>query len=168
MPRLFFALWPPSRSSAALAGWAKRLGAGRATRAETVHLTLAFLGEIGEERIESACAAAQRVRFAAFALPLEQVRYWKHNRVVWASPSETPAPLAALATDLAAGLRAARFALDGRAFAAHVTLARGASPPSVLPPVPRLDWPVREFVLVRSRPSRKGSAYEIVRRFPAA
>jgi 2'-5' RNA ligase len=71
-----------------------------------------------------------------------------------------------LADTLGTELRQAGFSLDSRSFAAHVTLlrdARSAAPP----PLPQvLDWPVREFVLVESAPSREGARYEIVARWP--
>jgi 2'-5' RNA ligase len=169
MARLFFALWPPQRSAATLARWTRNLAIeGRATRAETIHLTLAFLGEVAAARIEPACDAARGVRFAPFELEIDVARYWKHNRILWVGPQQVPAELTALAAQLAAELRAAGFALEERAFAAHITLVRKAEAPKVLPAPPRVAWPCDEFVLVRSRPSREGSAYEVLQRFPAA
>jgi 2'-5' RNA ligase len=166
--RLFFALWPPVKSAATLASWTQALGVeGRATRAETIHLTLAFLGEIPEPRIEPACEAARRVRFAPFELEIEVARYWKHNQILWVGPAQAPAVLTALAAQLATELRAAGFELERREFAAHVTLLRKASAPRALPAPPRVAWPAEEFVLVRSRPSREGSAYEVLHRFPS-
>jgi 2'-5' RNA ligase len=56
--------------------------------------------------------------------------------------------------------------LESRAFHAHVTLIRRAREPGAeLPPPPRVDWPVDEFVLVRSALSREGSRYEVLERF---
>jgi 2'-5' RNA ligase len=63
-------------------------------------------------------------------------------------------------------LRRAGYALEDRPFAAHVTLLRSAPAPRELPPLPGVEWPVSEFTLVRSAVSNKGSAYEIVQRFP--
>lgn len=52
--RLFFALWPSpaaaERLASAATDAAARLG-GRPTRLETLHLTLAFLGEVADERV---------------------------------------------------------------------------------------------------------------------
>ena len=47
--RLFFALWPDEGVRAELARWTRALHAacgGRTTRADKLHLTLAFLGEV--------------------------------------------------------------------------------------------------------------------------
>lgn len=169
--RLFFAAWPPAQAARALARWARdaeRATAGRVTRAETIHLTLAFIGEVAAERAAQAIEAARSVRGRAHRLPIEQARYWRHNRIVWVGPNETPAPLAALAADLKSALGQAGFAPEERAFAAHITLIRKAREPRALPPLPEVDWRVDEFVLVRSALSNEGSSYETVERFPLA
>jgi 2'-5' RNA ligase len=62
-------------------------------------------------------------------------------------------------------LRAASFALEDREFVAHVTLARRGERPAALPPLPPIEWPVSDFVLVRSQPSAGGSNYAVLERF---
>jgi 2'-5' RNA ligase len=158
----FFAVWPPDATARALEAWALGLE-GRVTPAHKVHLTLAFLGNVKPEK---ASAAARSIKGRAHALPLEKAQYWKHNRIVWAGPRDTPATLAALVAELHAALRRAGYTLEDRPYAAHVTLLRSAPPPRELPPLPRVEWPVSEFTLVRSAVSNRGSAYEIVERFP--
>ena len=169
--RLFFAAWPPPRTALGLQRWAEeaaRETRGKVTRAETIHLTLAFLGEIEEPSIQSVLKAGRDTSGKAHRLPLEQARYWKHNRIVWVGPNETPAPLARLAVDLKSFLLAQGFALEQRAFEAHVTLIRKAHEPRALPALPALGWPVDEFVLVRSTLSNEGSSYDVLERFPLA
>jgi 2'-5' RNA ligase len=160
--RLFFAAWPPPEAAAALAQWARDL-AGRAIPAEKIHLTLAFLGEAQPDK---AVAAARRAQGRAHALPIEVAKYWKHNQIVWVGPRETPPELAALVDALHLQLYRAEFILERRPFAAHVTLARKARKPASLPPLPAVDWPIRELVLVSSTVSSSGSTYETLERFP--
>jgi len=153
--RLFFASWPPPAAAQALACWAReaqRDCGGRAAREDTIHLTLAFLGDA---ELEAALAAARRVRGAASSFVLTKARYWAHNRIVWVGPEECPAALAALARDLG----------EEREFAAHVTLIRKARAPKRLPALPALEWPVREFVLVNSELQPEGPRYEVLERF---
>ena len=169
--RLFFAAWPPPHTPLGQQRWAEeaaRETRGKVTRAETIHLTLAFLGEIDESRISTLESMGRATVGKAHSLPIEQARYWKHNRIVWVGPNETPAPLARLAVDLKSFLLAQGFALEQRAFEAHVTLIRKAHAPRALPALPALDWPVDEFVLVRSTLSNEGSSYEVLERFPLA
>jgi RNA 2',3'-cyclic 3'-phosphodiesterase len=160
--RLFFAVWPPAETAAALQAWAGGLE-GRRVAQENIHLTLAFLGEADPQR---AIAAAKRVRGARHDLPLDEARFWPHNQIVWAGPRATPPPLAALVESLKLELYRDQFILERRPFAAHVTLLRKAKAPKALPALPALSWPVEELLLVRSRTSPKGPVYEPVERFP--
>jgi len=138
------------------------------TRAETVHLTLAFMGEVEAARIESLLNSARATVGEAHSLSIEQARYWRHNRIVWVGPNEIPAPLAALAAELRSHLMGEGFALEQRAFAAHITLIRKARAPRALPDLPAITWPVEEFALVRSQLSNDGSSYEVLERFALA
>lgn len=114
--------------------------------------------------MEKALRAARRVRAQAHRLPIEQARYVSANRMVWVAPRETPPALSALHEKLAMELYREEFILERRPFAAHVTLIRDARR-AELPPLPEVDWPVREFVLVRSSLSSRGPAYEPLERF---
>jgi 2'-5' RNA ligase len=166
MKRIFFALWPPAETAAALAQWAQvvqRDSGGRCTPEARIHLTLAFLGDADEGK---AAQAAKAVAAAAHELPMEQARYWKQNQIVWVGPRETPPALKALVERLQLELFRREFIMERRAFAAHVTLLRKANrPAAALPPLPQVSWPVREFVLVQSRLSGEGPTYTPVERF---
>jgi 2'-5' RNA ligase len=155
--RLFFASWPPAEVARALARWAReaqRECAGRATREDHIHLTLAFLGDADPA---AAATTARAAPMQASVFALEVARYWKHNRIVWVGPEKPPRPLAALARSLG----------ETREFAAHVTLIRKAREPRrSLPPLPALEWPVREFALMNSRLEPEGPVYEVLERFP--
>jgi RNA 2',3'-cyclic 3'-phosphodiesterase len=153
--RLFFAAWPPAEAGRALQSWAReaqRACAGRATRGDRIHLTLSFLGEADPD---AARATARSVRLPATSFTLGQAGYWAHNRIVWAGPADTPPALAALARALG----------ETREFRAHVTLIRDARPPRALPPLPALEWPVAEFLLVSSTPGPRGPDYEVLGRY---
>ena len=165
MPRVFFAVWPDEAAATALhavAREAQRNSGGRLMRRETLHLTLAFLGEVDAPRLALARRIADGIRMEAFDLVLDQVAYWRHNRILWAGGVSPRLTL--LADTLAGELRAAGFRLDARPFAAHVTLLRDAGRaemPALAQPV---AWPVTEFVLAQSRDGR----YDIIGRWPAS
>ena len=162
--RIFFAVWPPAEAAGALVRWAQEAQprtSGRLTDENKIHLTLAFLGEADPQR---AISAARRVTAKAHWLPIEEARYWRENHIVWAGPRQTPPPLQALFEQLSMELQREDFILERRPFAAHVTLIRKGRA-AKLPPLPALEWPVREFLLVRSALSSKGSTYEPLERF---
>ena len=119
-------------------------------RAENIHLTLAFLGEVEEK-------PAVSIQGHRHSLPIDQARYWAHNQIVWVGSRETPAPLEALSDSLKT---------ETRRFAAHVTLIRKARDPGRLPPLPAVNWSVDEVVLVNSTLSARGSRYEVLQRYP--
>jgi 2'-5' RNA ligase len=163
--RLFFALWPPRETAQALGEWAAQVSAqsgGKPTVVENIHLTLAFLGEA---EAPPAIAAARAVKGRRHELPIDAARYVKKNEMVWVAPAAIPPDLATLAADLHRLLQAGGFKLEERPFAAHVTLIRRARMPKSIPPLPSVQWPVDEFILVRSHTSPKGSTYEPVERF---
>lgn len=164
--RLFFALWPPAATAGALAQWtrdAQRATGGKPTTEEKIHLTLAFLGEAEPGK---AIQAARKVRGDPHSLPLEEARYWRENHIVWAGPRRIPPALQALFDRLSLELFREEFVLERRPFAAHVTLIRKARAAQALPPLPALDWPVNEFLLVGSSLSARGPSYEPLERFP--
>jgi 2'-5' RNA ligase len=158
-------LWPAAGTADALhavAHDAHRSCGGRLTRRETLHLTLAFLGDIPAARLPDAEAAAVSVGGAPFELLLDRLGCWKH--ILWAG-GDSP-PLAALAEGLAARLRRAGFRLEERPFAAHVTLLRDARCPAVPAMAETIVWRVTEFVLAESRSDAAGARYEIIGRWP--
>lgn len=167
--RLFFALWPDPAVQAALADIGRdlqrRLG-GKLTRRESIHLTLAFLGDIAPEKMSNVEAVAAGTAFEAFSFALDTVGCWKHNGIAWIRPSVTPQPMLQLAHSLASALVDAGFQVDGRPYAAHVTVLRKARCKPLDLAIAPVHWQAREFVLVRSELSAEGSRYSVVGRWP--
>ena len=170
--RVFFALWPPpeaARHLSAVADSFAKCAGGRATRQATVHLTLAFLGDVAVERLPDLEGAARNVRAAAFDLRLDQFGLWHHNRIFWAGSSVVPPALVELASALSAGLQAAGFDVADarRNFTPHVTLVRKVKTlDAPLPPGQMLSWRCTKFVLVRSQLSASGASYQTLAEFP--
>jgi RNA 2',3'-cyclic 3'-phosphodiesterase len=171
--RLFFALWPDEGVRARLGEAAQALaalGGGRATRPESIHVTLAFLGYVDAERLPALHALAEGIRGEPFRLVVDRLDYWRHNRIAWAGASTTPPPLARLASLLGAGLKDLGIPLEARPYVPHVTLVRDAAC-AALPALIPIEWRVDDFVLVQSVPGQSGSRYEVVGRwklFPPA
>lgn len=172
--RVFFALWPPAAGAERLDGIARATAVahgGRATRAETIHLTLAFVGDVLEASLPALVDAAAGVRGQPFGLCLDRLGFWTHNRLCWAGASAPPPALAELAGGLRAALRDAGFPVERErgAFVPHVTLVRKAVSAVPARPIgPAVVWRCEAFVLVRSRLSARGAAYEELRQFPLA
>jgi RNA 2',3'-cyclic 3'-phosphodiesterase len=113
---LFF-LVAPEPVRAALAGQADVLAlhyGGKATRPETIHLTLAFLGEVDESLLPVAIRAAQTVSGRPFELTVDRLGYWRHNRLLWAGCASRKKELQMLVGKLREQLRAASICCDER------------------------------------------------------
>ena len=167
--RVFLALWPGAATAAALHARARALQAecgGRAMRRDTIHLTLAFLGDVAVPRLAALGAVAQSVRGERFVLELDRVGSWRGNRILWSGCAQPPAALVAFAEALAAGLRAEGFELEARAFNPHVTLVRNALRPPHGTDTAPLRWPVASFVLVASERDAGGAHYRVLARWP--
>ena len=170
--RVFFALWPPEEIAGRLATVAadySRAAGGRPTRCETIHLTLAFLGDVAIERLPELQRVAAEVHGVCFELMLDCFGIWQYNRLFWAGCTAPPTALGELASALKQRLHDGGFAVADakRPFAPHITLVRKlVRLEGALPTAEALNWRCRDFVLVRSRLSGKGSDYEVLERFP--
>jgi 2'-5' RNA ligase len=135
--RLFVALDPPEALRRRIAGAvaALRRSAGHAAdevrwiSAETLHLTVQFLGAVPEERIPEIDAAVRAAAAASRPLNLELrgaggFPNARRPRVVWIGIAGDVAPLGALAEDLGRRLTPLGFQPEARPFNPHLTVGR--------------------------------------------
>ncbi|MGE5319751.1 MAG: RNA 2',3'-cyclic phosphodiesterase [Hyphomicrobiaceae bacterium] len=168
--RLFFALWPDDATRDALnrtGKWLHQHWGGRRMRADTLHITLAFLGSIAVEELDELVACADIVHTGAFELLLDQAGYWRHNRIGWLGASQTPPQHFELVGALNSALQAAGFPADARPHVPHVTLLRKSAGGEV-PPCTPVHWRIGDFVLAKSVTESDGAHYEVIRRWPLA
>lgn len=169
--RLFFALWPDKAERLALAAAALeavRASGGRPVPADNLHLTLAFLGAVEEQRIPGLAGLAHGVRSGhqgSFVLRLESLERWAHPQVLCAVPQQPPEAAASLAQALRDPLQAAGFAPDFKPFRPHVTVARQVMRPSPQTMSP-VEWRCSSFALIESRTLPSGAAYSVVETYP--
>ncbi len=187
--RLFFALWPTPAVVASLSrlaqGYAAQFG-GRVMRQETLHLTLAFLGDLAGERLPAVLACADRAFGAAAgdseqaSLPaaptivLDQTGYWPRQQLIWAGCSTVPPALLALVerlstclADPAGEVWPAAMPAPAHPFMPHLTLLRNVrSAEGLATSLPPLPWATDAVVLVRSLQGLGHAAYQIVKHWP--
>lgn len=175
--RIFVAVIPPAEVQAAahsVIDALRRPGDGVSwVKAENLHYTMRFLGEIGDDglrRVSEAAteAAASVPRFDAELGGPGAFPNARRARVIWLGMRAGAEPLAALAKALERSLATRGFEPEGRAFAAHLTLGRVREP--------REDWSaplaaahvgegamrrfaVDRLTVVESRLNPKGSIY---------
>jgi 2'-5' RNA ligase len=165
--RLFFALWPDDATRKALnhtGKWLHKHWDGRRMRADTLHLTLAFLGRTSVAQLDALTASVDTIQARAFELTLDQPNHWRHNRIGWLGPSQPPPQLGELVSALNAAIQQSGIAFEARPHVPHVTLLRNTAGGELAGCAP-VRWPVRDFVLVSSRTEAESAYYEVIRRW---
>jgi 2'-5' RNA ligase len=182
--RLFVALQIPSsvRENLALTIQQMRSIAPQAkwVRPENLHVTLKFLGETPPEKLDALRNTLAAIRAAQpLHLHFHGLGFFpngKYPRVFWAGLTSLP-DLAPLAHEIDLATAALGFALEARAFAPHLTLAR-FSQPTISPQLRAATEKsaTREFGtlntatfhLIRSRLKPTGAEYTTLQSFPFA
>jgi len=170
MPRLFIAIDLPEEVKAPLTSFPPELPIAHWVHPEQLHLTLRFIGEVGEQTCKAIKVALAKVSFPSFALALRGVGHFpprKHPRVLWVG-MEPCDVLLTLQQDIELALLDAGIAPDERPFSPHITLARlkDTSPAEVsgfemrhrelaCPPIA-----VKEFILYSSILKHEGAIHQ--------
>jgi RNA 2',3'-cyclic 3'-phosphodiesterase len=166
--RLFFALWPEPQIQKEMAQVLRRRPSisGRSVPRQNYHVTLAFLGDVEEERLSCLCEQAARVEFTPFSLELDQLGQFRRSSILWLGCSSVPDTLSQLYLELSQALVPCDYQPDTRAFRPHITLYRryrARLPDTELRPI---TWPVNDFRLILSEPEASGVRYQCIATFP--
>lgn len=175
--RLFAGIELPPDARAVFANVQERLrDAGLDARydpPENLHLTLAFLGNVEDERLgeisQALAGAAQRS--APFAMTFDRLGAFPHERrprIVWIGPRAQPAQFRELAAAVRSEFAGLGFSFEDDAVA-HVTIARikggGTHPVPLLEPA-RTQIEVARIALFESLSDGSATRYEIRARAP--
>ncbi len=144
---------------------------GRLAQADTLHLTLVFVGEVDDVLLAPMQEAAARIGVPAFEMVFDRLDCWRHNHIAHVGLAQTPPALSDLVEGLSGALKVAGIPFDARPYKAHVTLLRkaecgkfrGENEDPALEPI---RWSTRDFVLVRSSRRPEGARYEQLARWP--
>lgn len=161
MIRAFFGLAVDNALGAELAGTVRVLKPALGPKARWVarpnyHVTLAFLGNVGEDDRAPLHGIARRVaaETAPFDIEVQRIGWFPSARCarMVAAMVRRRRALVALADRLQVALAAAGFTVDSRRLRPHITLARLTSTPATTPEWPELQWrqPVVALALFRS------------------
>lgn len=167
--RLFFAIELPAPLQRKIVRWRAENfvpEAGRPVQAANLHLTLAFLGEVSNEKRQALAAMAGRIRQPGFTLQLDDAGQWLRSRVVWLGTRQPPRGLLQLASMLRAQAARSGCYQSPQPFHPHITLLRDASHAVAIPP-PGFSWhfPVTDFVLYESVFARGRTRYTPLQRW---
>lgn len=168
--RLFFALWPAPDVRAALEAAAAPVRehcSGSLVPVDNFHITLRFMGNVAEDRLEALLGAGDAATGRQFDLPLERVGFWDKPAVVWLGPRNPGDELLRLVANLNTELESAGFGPDPRPYRPHLTLLRKAERgPEQLYLDRRVTWPVANFSLIESETRPDGPVYTPLKTWP--
>ena len=132
MIRLFVAIELPVELKERLFAMGGGVPGAKWVRPENLHLTLRFIGEVGEGRLGDIDAALPAVRSPAFDLTLADTGHFssrRASRVLWVGVEKTET-LSRLQARVEAACVGAGLEPEGRNYSAHITLARLNRAPS--------------------------------------
>lgn len=168
--RLFFGIGLPTTIQQEIIAWrasAFNADAGRPLAAANLHLTLAFLGEISDEKASAISRLAARIRQPPFTLHLDDAGHWPRPGVVWLGPRQAPRGLVQLAELLRSQAARSGCYQSPHPFHPHISLLRNATRSIAMPPR-NFHWQfdVEQFSLLQSTFKQGHSSYKIVESWP--
>ncbi|WP_455364338.1 RNA 2',3'-cyclic phosphodiesterase [[Eubacterium] cellulosolvens] len=121
----------------------------KTVKRENIHLTLRFLGEIGEGGVSEIIELLKEVNFKPFELSLKGVGVFpnqRYIRVIWLGLKQGEKELGEIASLIEQRLRTLRFPADNKRFSPHLTIARVRSKRNNDNLIPYLqEWKDRDF-----------------------
>jgi 2'-5' RNA ligase len=176
--RIFIALDIPAEIRARITDYmehARNLASGaRWARVDGLHITLKFVGETNDARVQEIKTALSGIKAVPFAVDFSGVGFFpnaKAARVFWIGVNGGEA-LPKLASSVDAALENIGFWREDKPYHPHLTLARAGSHPLRELQTLLHDSPpqfgtmtAREFFLYQSQPQRGGSKYTKLERF---
>ncbi|MBD3389852.1 RNA 2',3'-cyclic phosphodiesterase [Candidatus Micrarchaeota archaeon] len=173
--RLFVAVELPGKIRRRLGEAAKDLPENGLKKVESgkMHISLKFLGEVGEGELDRLIKSLGNVEFFPFFVEVEGVGAFpsrEYVRVIWAGTKSRGLDELAEKVEKALG---GLFSRENRAFSGHVTLARVRKKSDFSGFFGKYDMEkfgklqVNKFMLMKSVLQRGGSEYSVVAEFPA-
>ena len=157
----------------AIASLSQHVTGARWVPKENLHLTLAFLGRVDDQRVgEISSAIAYVVQgHVDFSVRLDELGAFpstRRARVVWAGLDDPTQGIAGLADSVGEAMEGLGFPREKRAFSPHVTIARLKTPGRVelnelLEPI---AFPVERITLFESKLGRPNAVYSEIATFP--
>lgn len=103
-----------------------RLVEGRAIDRRNWHITLAYIGEFPEARLDELHEAKRSVTVTPFRLRFDRLEFWPRQRIAALVAPSMPSELEQLVETLQGRILAAGIVPEQRAYRPHVTVVRNA------------------------------------------
>lgn len=167
--RLFFALELSATDKTTLLNFQQRLSllGGQKIPAENFHITLSFLGQIAESKIESLLDEIETPDMQPFEISTGDILYFEGAKTLALSIEKGAEKLSQLKRIIEKNLqRIEHFNLDKRVYKPHISLLKQLQQyPDQLPPY-HMPIKVIGISLLASVPTKKGVGYELIGEWP--
>ncbi|HNP65470.1 MAG TPA: RNA 2',3'-cyclic phosphodiesterase [Woeseiaceae bacterium] len=160
--RVFFALWPDARQRDRLRDVINSVARnveGRAVDRRDWHITLAYLGDIEEQRIPGLLQRAKEIHVEPFRLAFDRLEFWPRPKIACLVTPTVPVELETLVAELNALIQDCGVVPEDRTYRPHITVSRNARtfPTERLTQRATTEW--SGFELIESVTGPGGSSY---------
>ncbi|MFV2061332.1 MAG: RNA 2',3'-cyclic phosphodiesterase [Gammaproteobacteria bacterium] len=168
--RLFFALWPSAEISHAIQSNNQIIEQsvnGNFVAQSNWHITLAFLGDCDHSTVNCLIENANTIQCFSFEVEFTTVMYFKKTMVVsYGVAKDAPVNnLNSLAQKCKQIQEDCGLKSEARDFKPHITVLRKSQQPQQELIINPILWQAKEFVLVVSERTERGSNYSILQRW---
>ncbi len=124
--RLFFAIYPDATTRRELADAAKPLiTEGKPSRADNLHLTLAFIGMADAAYQDRLTEKASQIKTPRpFSITIDRIGHFHKARILWLGVNQPPPELVSLHDNLVSAIQPCGYKAENRPWTPHVTVAR--------------------------------------------
>ncbi len=163
--RVFFAVELSSMVKTKLLGFQDRLYSIDANpiNAENFHITLCFLGDVSEPKIESILDGLKTLSIAPFEVSIKHPLYYSNSKILGLEVKQGKKQLTELKSHIENQLQSiAHFDLEKRQYKPHVSLFRKVE--RLVENLPSFEqtFLVESFCLMASVPTKKSVRYEMI------
>jgi 2'-5' RNA ligase len=127
--RLFFALWPTDRQRDSMRNVISPVATsveGSAVYRGSWHVTLAFVGDVPEDRISDVQAVYNAVKFQPFRTRFDKAEFWIRPKIAVLTSQSIPKELKHLNLMLETLLEKIGFPAESKTYRPHITIVRRA------------------------------------------
>jgi len=163
MKRLFFALWPDTKTRKQVAKFQQSIHAQslKKVKADNLHVTLLFLGNINNKTETALKQSVENIKVSPFPLQFEQLSFWKKPRILCLTTQQYDTQLSILVKTLKQASEQCAIKTEERPYKPHITLARKAHTRIALD-VPLIELHTQSFCLVESCSTPNGVSYQVL------
>jgi len=164
--RYFIGIDVPASTKLAIQDWRDKTWAQHtelgSVPVANLHITLAFLGQVSEQQLESMIEQLDQINATPFTLTIDQFNVWQKPPIAWLGITTPVEQLNQLQRGVSRCARIADIQLATREYVPHVTLARKCKGLTTAPLIePAFSFKVGHFCLFESVSTTSGVQYPI-------